>query len=142
MIGGASPPRDVLTSEPVNARLRPHPYLWPILAAAALLASPGCKGGGGGGAAEGASLYAAACTRCHAESGKGGLRQPDGSFSRDLRSPEWQQSVTDEQLRNIIRNGRGKHMPAFADVLTIEKIDNIVAHIRTLRAEPAAPPAP
>ena len=50
-------------------------------------------------------------------------------------------TVTDAELRQIIRNGRGE-MPAFGTVLTIDRIDKIVKHIRSLKQPEAEPKAP
>ena len=52
------------------------------------------------------------CARCHGMMGKGD--GPDGRMlhARDLTSREWQSSVTDQQIAQVIRQGRGE-MPAF-----------------------------
>lgn len=101
---------------------------------AGLLATAGCRGGG----ESGKSLFESACSRCHGNDGKGGLITPEtnGVKSRDLSDPAWQKNVTDEELRQIVRDGR-RSMPAFGHVLSLDRIDAIVKHMRTL-----APPLP
>ncbi len=95
----------------------------------------GCKGNAGGD-----ELFDSACARCHGEQGEGGI-ETRGKKSRDLTDPKWQATVTDAELRQIIRNGRGE-MPAFGTVLTIDRIDKIVKHIRSLKQPEAEPKAP
>ncbi len=104
----------------------------PLLVAVA----PGCKVGSGG--ESGASLYEKACARCHGPDGKGGIASAEtqGTQSRDLSDPAWQKVVTDEELRQIVRDGR-RTMPAFGHVLSLDRIDAIVKHLRSL-----APKAP
>lgn len=108
-----------------------------LFALLTLLWGPGCSKGGGGD--EGARLYKAACARCHGEGAQGG-QGPDGAQSRDLTDPSWQNTVRDDELRTLIQQGRGK-MPAFGDALSLDKIDKIVKHLRTLkRSEPNSKP--
>ncbi len=97
-----------------------------LLIVFALLIWGGCKG-----ASTGEELYDTACARCHGAGGKGGI-ETRGKQSRDLTDPKWQASVTDAELRQIVRNGRGE-MPAFGTVLTLDRIDKIVKHMRTLK---------
>jgi len=79
------------------------------------------------------------CATCHGPSGQG-----DGPASaglnpkpRDMSDSEWQASVDDERLRNVIENGGAAvglspTMTAFGHALSDEDLDNIVAYIRSL----------
>jgi cytochrome c oxidase cbb3-type subunit 3 len=49
----------------------------------------------------------------------------------DLTRPDWQASVTDEQLATVIRGGKGK-MPMFPD-LPPRIVTGLVARIRALK---------
>jgi cytochrome c oxidase cbb3-type subunit 3 len=52
------------------------------------------------------------CTTCHGPVGRGDGPQGRMLKVRDLSDPDWQASVTDEQIAAVIRSGKGK-MPAF-----------------------------
>lgn len=79
------------------------------------------------------------CSTCHGQSGQG-----DGPASaslkpkpRDMSDSEWQASVDDEHLRNVIEKGGASvglspTMTAFGHALSDEDLDNIVAYIRSL----------
>jgi mono/diheme cytochrome c family protein len=110
-----------------------------------LIALPGCGGAGGH---SGKELYEKACARCHGEAGTGGIATTEtgGVASRELSDAAWQKTVTDEEMRQIIRDGR-RTMPAFGHALSVDKIDAIVKHVRTLAgpvsaASPGAPEVP
>ena len=79
------------------------------------------------------ALFAQACAKCHGEDGRGGLPTvANGPKPVDLTSDAWQQSRSDGELISAIRDGRGA-MPPFADVLTTEQVEALVAHLRALR---------
>jgi mono/diheme cytochrome c family protein len=100
----------------------------PLLALTTAGPTAGCKG-----ESTGVELYVTACARCHADDLTGGIAT-GAAKSRDLTQDSWQSTVTDAELRQIIRNGRGE-MPAFGSVLSIDKIDSIVKYIRSQKAE-------
>ncbi|MFT5358457.1 MAG: mono/diheme cytochrome c family protein [Polyangiales bacterium] len=109
------------------------------LLAVGLTFGAGCKSEGSP-AAEGKKLYGTACAKCHGDEGKGGIvTTPGGSTSRDLTNAAWQASVTDEELRQLIRDGRGP-MPAFGAIFSVDRIDTVVKHVRTFR-KPSKPKA-
>jgi hypothetical protein len=71
-----------------------------------------------------------------------GLTKPP----RDLTNPEFHASVTDDDLRRVIRVGKNQ-MPAFGGLMGDEDLSNVIAFIRTLppgaRApQPSAMPSP
>lgn len=67
-----------------------------------------------------------------------GLSKPP----RDLTNPEFHAQVTDEDLRRVIRIGKGQ-MPAFGGLMGDDDLSNVIAFIRTLPpGARAAVPAP
>jgi cytochrome c oxidase cbb3-type subunit 3 len=101
--------------------------------------------------------WAKQCATCHGKKGRGDGPSSTMVKARDLTTPEWQASVSDEQLKKVIREGKDK-MPAFN--LPDSTINDLVQHVRSLErkprggdepeaqgdegedAEPAAPNAP
>ena len=59
-----------------------------------------------------AVVWQKSCTACHGPAGKGDGPSPMGSRPRDLSDSAWQATVSDGQLAQSIRNGKGG-MPAF-----------------------------
>jgi high-affinity iron transporter len=84
--------------------------------------------------AEGEGLFAQRCVQCHGPLGAG-----DGVLARSLsRMPQeigslsWQESRSDAQLINVVRDGMpGRAMPPSRD-LASEQAANVVAYLRTL----------
>jgi mono/diheme cytochrome c family protein len=75
---------------------------------------------------EGAKIYADNCVECHAADGHGlMLHQPN------FTDPDWQETVTDAELSNVIKWGR-EPMPFWVGSLTDEQISDVVSFIRTL----------
>jgi mono/diheme cytochrome c family protein len=87
--------------------------------------------------------WRANCALCHGTMGRGDGPQAAMYMPRDLTDPEWQRSVTDEQLLVSIQKGKNK-MPGFA--LPEQVASNLVALVRLLNRErvtrPPAAPAP
>ena len=78
---------------------------------------------------DGAALYGQKCAICHGKGGQGTAAwkakgQPDFTDSK------YQASVTDQQISNSIRDGKGKYMPAFKGKLTDQQISSLVAQVR------------
>ena len=65
-----------------------------------------------------------------------GLAKPP----RDLTDAQFHAQVTDEQLRSVIRTGKGQ-MPAFGGLMGDEDLSNVIAFIRTLPPGAKAPPS-
>ena len=85
-----------------------------------------------------ALLWMEACAPCHGESGRGdGPGAPADVELKDLTTPEWQASATDEAIAAIIENGR-EQMPGFGANAPRERrlnqlgIRALVRHVRRL----------
>ena len=81
----------------------------------------------------GTQLWSLNCTECHGKMGQ-------GVDAPALNSQEFLTSVTDEQMRNIIRGGvPGAEMPAwlsdYGGALTDQEISSLVAYIRAWQAD-------
>ncbi len=77
------------------------------------------------------ALYKSKCAMCHGADGKGQTSIGKSQKLRDLGSPDVQKQ-TDQQLGDIILNGKGK-MLAFKGKLTNEQIKSLVGFIRTMK---------
>jgi cytochrome c oxidase cbb3-type subunit 3 len=75
--------------------------------------------------------WAANCVRCHGPRGMGD--GPEGPMARapDLTRAEWQSRVTDDEIADAVRRGRGK-MPAFD--LSQSLVAGLVRRIRRHKA--------
>ena len=81
-------------------------------------------------AADGAALYTAKCTICHAKDGRG-LPNWRSKGQPDFSDAKWQKSRTDAQIADATKNGKGKFMPAFKAKMSDEEISAVVARIRS-----------
>lgn len=91
--------------------------------------------------AEAQEIFSTRCFTCHGVNGAGngpasaGLTPPP----RDFQDPVWQDSVTDEHIRQIIQYGgaavgKSAAMPANPDLISKpEVVDALRAHIRSLK---------
>ena len=92
--------------------------------------------------ADGAKIFAAKCTACHAKDGKGSLpmakmfKLKDPAVLNLTLSKE-----SDAELVKTITDGREK-MPSFKGKLKDAEFSALIAYIRTLSAAPAAPKTP
>ena len=88
-------------------------------------------------APDGAQIYATRCTVCHGASGKGD--GPGGAAlnpkPRDHTNGAYMNARTDDQLLEVIRNGKGA-MPAWKSVLTDEEVHAALKHVRSLAVPP------
>ncbi len=83
-----------------------------------------------GDATRGSAVFARECASCHGAAG-------EGVSAVTLDNAVFQDSVSDGFLRWSIEHGRRETtMPAFAETLTAQEIDDAVTFIRTLRREP------
>lgn len=98
---------------------------------AAALALAGCKRPQAD-PAQGRTLFANACARCHGDDGAGGLPLYDGGPSpRNFRDHEFHVGRTDEQLKQTIKNGKGSGMPPFGTTFDDAQLDALVAQVRS-----------
>ncbi len=83
-------------------------------------------------AVDGAAVYKKRCAMCHGPEGKGfkALKTPDFTL------PEWQAAHSDEEIIEVIKNGKkGTAMPALGSKMTEDEIKAVVAHVRTFNSE-------
>jgi hypothetical protein len=76
------------------------------------------------------------CTRCHGTIGRGDGPQGASMRATDLTNGEWQRSVTDVQITDAIKNGKGM-MPRFG--LPESTVTGLVRLIRLLDASRVRP---
>ena len=80
--------------------------------------------------ARGKEIYAEECARCHGERGRDGPNIHIGT-------PQFLMGVTNGFLRYAIRKGRsGTSMPGFEDSLGTDRIEDVVALLRTFQLPP------
>jgi cytochrome c oxidase cbb3-type subunit 3 len=72
------------------------------------------------------------CTPCHGPIGRGDGPQGPMLKAPDLTSAEWQAKTSDEQIRQVILNGKNK-MPKFD--LPPDLVTGLVARIRAAKAK-------
>ena len=88
----------------------------------------------------GSAVYAERCAPCHGDAGAG-----DGPAAaaleprpRNFRDASFWANRTDDQLRQVVRDGKpGTMMSPFKDALSQPEIDAVVVYVRGF-----APPAP
>jgi cytochrome c6 len=94
--------------------------LSPVMSAKASLRIP---------AEDGGALFGQKCALCHGKDGKG-LPQWRAKGQPDFTDAHFQSSVTDQQISDVIHNGKGKFMPPFKAKLSDEQITALVAQVR------------
>ena len=112
-----------------------------ILWSVCLFTTPGCetpKNGAVKTTLTRSDLFRLHCSGCHGDgSGNGHVASTLSVRPRNLKHMEWQASVTDSHILQVIRSGGIKHklsdkMPGFADKLTDQQIQSLVEYIRRL----------
>ncbi|HYR85061.1 MAG TPA: cytochrome c [Terriglobia bacterium] len=78
---------------------------------------------------DGTSLFGSKCAACHGKDGSG-LPNWKSKGQPDLTRSEWQDSHTDEEIADTIKNGKGEFMPPFKDKLSDEEINAVVSRVR------------
>ena len=97
-------------------------FLIHLLAAVALAQTAPATGGAG------QVVFTQFCAVCHGVAAEGGS-------GPDLTNPVWQGTMTDEQLENVIRDGKpGTAMPSFKDRIDASGRTALVAYLRHLTA--------
>lgn len=80
-----------------------------------------------------AALFRMSCAPCHGNEGHGDGPSRPPTRVQDLSDPTWQSSHTNEQIAQVIFQGRGM-MPGFGSQVQPEGIAALVMHVRTLAA--------
>jgi mono/diheme cytochrome c family protein len=87
----------------------------------------------------GAQIFTSICARCHGSDGKGGVPALEGTPApRNFCDAAFQKSRTDEQLIQVIRQGKGA-MPAFGNLYSEEDLKGLVLKIRSFNPEARHP---
>jgi mono/diheme cytochrome c family protein len=82
-------------------------------------------------AANGEPTFASICARCHGSDGKGGVPAAEGANApRNFCDAAFQAARTDEQLKAVIRKGKGG-MPAFGNLFSDVELQGLVHKIRS-----------
>jgi cytochrome c5 len=66
--------------------------------------------------------YQKRCASCHDSTGKG----VPGTHTPDFSNSNWQASKTDAELLHALKDGTDAGMPAFGNMLTTDKIDQLI----------------
>lgn len=74
----------------------------------------------------GRTIYVAECATCH---GKDGTLGMGGAKNLALTT------LSEEEVAAVVVHGKGA-MAGFGDVLTREQVEEVVGHVRSLRADP------
>ncbi len=89
----------------------------------------------------GEKIFQTRCFVCHGRDGRGSGPASPGLSQKpqDLTDPSWQRSVTDDQIKTVIREGgailgKSGAMPPNAD-LSDDTIEQLVSYVRTLNRE-------
>jgi mono/diheme cytochrome c family protein len=86
-----------------------------------------------------AALFNVSCASCHGREGHGdGPARPPAAQIPDFASAEFQKARTDEQLAQVIREGKNM-MPPFGKQVNPQGITALIAHVRLLGPVVAAP---
>jgi len=76
-------------------------------------------------------LFDSTCAKCHGSDGRGGVPFAEGQPApRNFCDAAFQASRSDEELKRVIKSGKGS-MPPFAALLDDAQVDELVAHIRS-----------
>ena len=95
--------------------------------------SLGCSRADAGAKMKGGELFGSTCSRCHGADGAGGVASYEGGPApRNFRDHAFQTERTDEQLKQVIRNGKGSGMPPFGTMFDDAQLTGLVLHIRSL----------
>jgi len=78
-----------------------------------------------------ASLYKSKCEVCHGKDGKGQTAQGMRLGAHDFHAPEVVK-VSDDVLVDVVRKGKSRTMPAYAQKLTDDQIRALIKYVRAL----------
>jgi mono/diheme cytochrome c family protein len=107
------------------------PRGWGALGLGAALLAFSCHRSEGDPAAESAEqTFASVCAKCHGADGKGGVPAAEGANPpRNFCDASFQASRSDEDLKQVIRKGKGG-MPAFGNLFSDAELLGLVHKIR------------
>jgi mono/diheme cytochrome c family protein len=91
-------------------------------------------------AEDGRQIFLGNCIGCHGKNADGNTPAGRAWHVPDLHSLEVQ-ARSDQQLLDIIRNGKGK-MPAWSGLLSSIDIDHVLTYVRALDQRPSERPHP
>lgn len=83
-------------------------------------------------------LFRLHCSTCHGDgSGNGHVAATLKTRPRNLKHQDWQASVSNEHILNVIRDGGqavklSSEMPAFKDKLTVREMDALLIYLRVI----------
>lgn len=80
---------------------------------------------------QGEQLFQQHCAKCHGSTGQANTWRGWLFFAKNLSKPSWQNSVSDDEITQAIKQGPGV-MPAYADSLSSDEQQNILKFVRTL----------
>lgn len=78
------------------------------------------------------ALYGSKCSLCHGKDGTG-VKSWKSKGIPNFTDAQWHGRHTDEQISEVIRNGKGKYMPPFGKQLSDEQISALVAAVRRFK---------
>lgn len=121
-----------LTSRRMNVRVFRLPPGFAALGLGAALLASGChRSEGDPAAANAEQTFASVCAKCHGADGKGGVPAAEGANPpRNFCDASFQASRTDEDLKQVIRKGKGG-MPAFGNLFSDADLLGLVHKIRS-----------
>jgi mono/diheme cytochrome c family protein len=110
------------------------------LALAALVSGSGCTGGDAGPAipVDTAVIYAQMCARCHGVDGRGDTELKKTMPVRDFHDPAFRARATTDDMVRVMMAGKGQ-MPAFAQNLSLPKMQAMAGYVRRLGGEGGSP---
>lgn len=111
--------------------------IWPLVAPALAVlllggGTTGCqrKEAYGNTSAEAKHLFDSVCAKCHGSDGRGGVPAAEGAPApRNFCDGSFQASRTDDELKDIIRHGKGT-MPPFKALFDETQTTLLVSYIR------------
>jgi mono/diheme cytochrome c family protein len=112
-----------------SRRGSPSSFAWLVL----LSLAPACQRSGAGSepAAERAEqTFRSACGRCHGADGKGGVAPEGVNAPRNFCDAAFQASRTDDELKQVIRMGKGA-MPGYGNLFSELELQALVHKIRS-----------
>ncbi len=79
-------------------------------------------------------VYKRACTACHGRRGmgRGVLTHLIGISMMDFTTSESMKQMSDEELMNTIRDGKGDYMPSWKGILSNDEIADVASYLRLL----------